>query len=213
MARGVRQGCPASGFLLAMAFDPIFRWLQDSMTPKNPDNMEFLQPAQCAYADDLTALALALRSVDSIAGLNLNYRKCCWVKYGTEGRDSLQTWISGNCDEFCEMQSRKCIFNNFFSLEISVLERRPSRPRYVPVVTFPRKICSGSKKWRWSNQWTIFGRRSQLEGVDSRILRCLMRDAKIASALEKIIMNLCFKKKVSLEEQDAQLEDRFPSGR
>ena len=25
MARGVRQGCPASGFLFAMAFDPIFR--------------------------------------------------------------------------------------------------------------------------------------------------------------------------------------------
>ena len=32
MARGVRQGCPASGFLFAMASDPIFRWLQDSIT-------------------------------------------------------------------------------------------------------------------------------------------------------------------------------------
>ena len=31
MARGVRQGCPASGFLFAMAFDPIFRWLQESI--------------------------------------------------------------------------------------------------------------------------------------------------------------------------------------
>ena len=30
MARGVRQGCPASGFLFAMAFDPIFRWLQET---------------------------------------------------------------------------------------------------------------------------------------------------------------------------------------
>ena len=53
MARGVRQGCPASGFLFAMAFDPISRWLQESIIPKNPDNLEFLQPAQCAYADDL----------------------------------------------------------------------------------------------------------------------------------------------------------------
>ena len=26
---------------------------------------------------------------------------------------------------------------------------------YVPVPTFPRKLCCGSKMWRWSNQWTI----------------------------------------------------------
>ena len=38
------------------------------------------------------------------AGLNLNYRKCCWVQYGTEERDSLRTWISENCEEFREMQ-------------------------------------------------------------------------------------------------------------
>ena len=98
-----------------MAFDPIFRWLQESIIPRNPDTLEFLQRAQCAYADDLavasssfrglmTALAPAFRSVDSIAGLHLNYRKCCWVQYGTEGRDSLRTWISENCEEFHEMQ-------------------------------------------------------------------------------------------------------------
>ena len=115
VARGVRQGCPASGFLLAMAFDPIFRWLQEVIIPRNPDNLEFLQPAQCADADDLavasssfrglmTALAPAFRSVDSIAGLHLNYRKCCWVQYGTERHDSLRTWISENCEEFRDMQ-------------------------------------------------------------------------------------------------------------
>ena len=52
----------------------------------------------------MTALTFSLRSVDPIAGLNLKYRKCCWVQYGTEGNDSLQTWISENCDEFREMQ-------------------------------------------------------------------------------------------------------------
>ena len=88
LARGVRQGCPGSGFLFAMAFDLIFRWLQEAVIPRNPDNLDFLQPTQCAYADDLvvasfsyrglmTALALAFHSVDHIAGLNLNYRKCC----------------------------------------------------------------------------------------------------------------------------------------
>ena len=40
-----------------------------------------------------------------------------------------------------------------------------------------------------------------------------MLDAKIASALNKIIQNSHFKKKVSFEEQKAQKEDRFLRGR
>ena len=40
-----------------------------------------------------------------------------------------------------------------------------------------------------------------------------MLDAKIASALNKIIQNFQSKKKVSLEEQKAQKEDRFLRGR
>ena len=88
MARGVRQGCPASCFFFTLVFDPVFRWLQDVVIPRNPDNLVFVQPTQCAYADDLavaalsfrglmTALAPTFRSVDYIAGRNLNYRKCC----------------------------------------------------------------------------------------------------------------------------------------
>ena len=40
-----------------------------------------------------------------------------------------------------------------------------------------------------------------------------MLDAKIASALNKIIQNSYFKHKVSLEQQKAQLQDRFLRGR
>ena len=40
-----------------------------------------------------------------------------------------------------------------------------------------------------------------------------MLDAKIASALNKIIQNFQFKNKVILEEQNAQKEDRFLRGR
>ena len=53
----------------------------------------------------MTALAPAFRSVDHIAGLNLNYRKCCGVQYGTEERKSLCHWLIDNCEEFREMQS------------------------------------------------------------------------------------------------------------
>ena len=61
MARGVRQGCPACGFLFAMAVDPIFRWLQEAVIPRNPDDLDFLHPAQCAYADDLAVAASCFR--------------------------------------------------------------------------------------------------------------------------------------------------------
>ena len=43
--------------------------------------------------------------------------------------------------------------------------------------------------------------------------RGVILDVKIASALKKIIMKPCFKKKVSLEDEKAQREDRFLRGR
>ena len=46
MARGVRQGCPASGFIFAMAFDRIFRWIHDAIIPRNPAAPDFLQPSR-----------------------------------------------------------------------------------------------------------------------------------------------------------------------
>ena len=78
MARGVRQGCPASGFVFAMAFDPIFRWLQESIVPRNVDKLEFLQPAQCAYADDL-AVAFIFSRVDVCPGTSIPFHRLhCW---------------------------------------------------------------------------------------------------------------------------------------
>ena len=52
-----------------------------------------------------------------------------------------------------------------------------------------------------------------MEIVDSLGPNFELLDAKIASALKQIIQNSQFKKKVSLEEQKAQKEDRFPRGR
>ena len=40
----------------------------------------------------------------TVARSEENGRACCWVQYGIEGRDSLPTWISENCDGFREMQ-------------------------------------------------------------------------------------------------------------
>ena len=72
MARGVRQGCPASGFLFAMAFDAVFRWLQDAIMPRNPLDAADFAMAAPSFRDFMTALAPAFRTVDQVAGLNLN---------------------------------------------------------------------------------------------------------------------------------------------
>ena len=51
----------------------------------------------------IASLALEFHCVDHI-GLNLNYRKCCWVQHGSEGREFLWHWLSENCEEFRKMQ-------------------------------------------------------------------------------------------------------------
>ena len=61
MARGVRHSCPASGFLFALAFDPIFRWLEDTIIPRNPATPDSLQPDPCAYADAFAVAASSFR--------------------------------------------------------------------------------------------------------------------------------------------------------
>ena len=55
--------------------------------------------------------------------------------------------------------------------------------------------------------------KSSRSGAGKKFSNFEMLDAKIASALNKIIQNSHFKKKVSLEEQEAQREDRFLRGR
>ena len=46
-------------------------------------------------------------AVDSIGGLNLNHRECCWVHYGNDSCQELLKWVSADCEEFCEMKTVK----------------------------------------------------------------------------------------------------------
>ena len=88
--------------------------------------------------------------------------------------------------------------------------REDSRLRYVLVHNFLRKLRNGSKKWRWLIQWMIWCLRQKTRGIQMPKLQVL--DARIASALNKIIHNSHFKRKISLEEQKAQKQGRFLCG-
>ena len=75
---------------------------------------------------------------------------------------------------------------------------------------FHRMLCCGSRKWRWFILWTSQNPRDQFVEKDFSNLEML--DAKIASALNRIIQHPQFKK-ISFEEQMAPKEDRFLRGR
>ena len=96
-ARGVRQGCPAIGFLFAMVFDPIFGWLHDSISPRNPAAPDFLQPFPCAEADDFAAAVW----VSSFSATHGDDRQTCfcantnWQRElpWTAGDDVSTAWV------------------------------------------------------------------------------------------------------------------------
>ena len=80
-ARGVRQGCPASGFLFTVAFGRI-----------------------CACADDFAVaahsfrlimpiLAGAFQIIDAVIGIFLHHRKCYCVQCGLQTCDDLSRWV------------------------------------------------------------------------------------------------------------------------
>ena len=163
MARGVRQGCPASGFLFVKAFDNIFRWLQNSVILRVPCLPDCLQPAPCAYADDFAVAAMSFRTlmpttspafktVDHITGMNLNHRKCCWVQYGNDTCNQLLVWVAANCEEFREMKIAK------FAKHVGTMIGPDG---YLHRWTAPRKkfIQRCKKSMRlpkvWSNVWWI----------------------------------------------------------
>ena len=88
-----------------MAFDPLFRWLQNTIIPRNPAAPDVLQPSPCAYAEDFGSGCFVLSFV--AAGLNLNHRTCCWVQFGSENCHELMGWVSTNFEEFREMKTVK----------------------------------------------------------------------------------------------------------
>ena len=92
----------------------------------------------------------------------------------------------------------------------SLAGRQGPRPRYVLVRNFPRKRCNGSKKWSWLIQW-MNRSSSSIRSISMPNFEVL--DARITSALNKIIHNPQFHWRICLEEQKAQKEDRFFRGR
>ena len=61
--------------------------------------------------------------------------------------------IMGQTNNDC--RSQIFISTNSPHQQRSLVGRLDSKPRYVLVHNFLRRLCCGSKKWRWLNQWMI----------------------------------------------------------
>ena len=110
-----------------------------------------------------------------------------------------------------DCRSRNFTLTNSLHQQHLLVGRSDSKLRCVFVHTLLRKLCCGSKKWRWLNQWMYLKSSRSIRGTHGLDFELL--DARTASALNNIIQNTRFKKKVSLEEMKAHKEDRFLRGR
>ena len=93
MGGGVSHRCPASGFLFAIAVDPIFRWISRQCAPERPFPLPIplLLSAYAVAADFAVAsrsfckllsnMVEASRIVEHVTGLNVNHDKCCWAHH------------------------------------------------------------------------------------------------------------------------------------
>ena len=98
-------------------------------------------------------------------------------------------------------------------LRTTWLDSRDSPYRNCKCDKFPNPQSFLVWKFRFRTQVTTFSDLPSRSVSGKNFPNFEMLDAKIASALNKIIQNSQFKKKVSLEEQKAQKEDRCLRGR
>ena len=77
---------------------------------------------------------------------------------------------------------------------------------------FPTEATLWIKEAEMVNSVADLKSQCSIQGI-TPFLHFELLEARIAAALNKIVQNSCFKKKVSLEKEKAQKEDRFLRGR
>ena len=99
MARCVRQGCPAS-FRAHLPLAPGRNHSKEACWPRLPT-------AGSVRVCKRPCSGSRFSNSGSNHWLNLNCRKCCWVKCGRERCESLLNRVATNCEEFREMKAVK----------------------------------------------------------------------------------------------------------
>ena len=112
--------------------------------------------------------------------------------------------------------NKDCRFRNF-TLTNSLLQkhslvgREDSRLRFVLVHNSLRKLCCGSKKWRWVNQWMISYLHVLVQEFEHQILKYSMR--RLLQHWTESSITPASRKRSVWRNKKAQKQDRFLRGR
>ena len=147
-------------------------------------------------------------------------------KTGTKSRSEMPVWTVSQ--KFCHPEWGR-IFKELWSRPTTTADFRPSiwQVPYTPAtfacwkIRFKTEVCTCSQFPTEAMQWikevelvdSVDELRSSLSTRGISMPNFEVLDARIASALNKIIHNSQFKRRISLEEQKSQKEDRFLRGR
>ena len=138
-----------------------------------------------------------------------------WAKMATDSLPLMQkelirkiAWLNSR-----GIKSQKCISLNSLILLHSSVGKRVSRPKYVPVQAFQRKLCCGSQKKRWSNQMveSVDDLKTSQSNGKPRFPNFEMRRSRLL--WRRASRTSYFKKRVNVEEGKAHMQDRFLRGR
>ena len=144
----------------------------------------------------------------------------------TRSRSEMPVWTVSQ--KFCHLQWRRLFkelwgqTNNDCRFRISILTNSLHQPRFACwKIRFKTEVCTYSQFPTEAVHW--IKEVEMVDSVDDLMSSSSVRgiqmpnfevlDARIASALNRIIHNSHFKRRISLEEQKAQKEDRFLRGR
>lgn len=102
---GVKQGCPLSGILFAIALDPLIRYIMRSVSPRNTMQAyadDILMVVKCLWSE-IETIAKCFIDIKKVANLGLNLTKTIVIPLWKFEKDHVRTAIDALVPSWCNV--------------------------------------------------------------------------------------------------------------